>query len=151
MLFKADISDRNRKLIRFISGLGLGIHIIDLPEKPRFVSSDYKYLLNGFVKNFKIILQTKEYDGDTLLECRVDANPDEQRSMFAEWLAMYEHKRIYTLTYGDLFVAGFNHHDKLNKSRPYPVFARFFPHIYYEYDRAKELQSRFPEYELEIK
>lgn len=151
MLDKDGISERNQKLIKFISELDLGIHIIDLPEKPRFVSKDYKFLLNGFVKNFKIILNRKEYDGEVLLECRVDADPEQMREKFVEWLSMYEHKRIYTLMYGDLFVSGFNHHDKLNKLRPYPVFARYFPHFYYELDKAEELVERFKEYQLEIK
>jgi len=150
MIFQKEISERNQKLIKFISELGLGIHIIDLPEKPRFISSDYKYLLNGYVKNFKIILKTAEYEGDTLLECRVDADPDANRAVFAEWMAMYEHKRIYTLRYGDLFLAGFNHHDKINRLHPYPVFARYFPHFYYELEKAEDIQKRFRLYKLEI-
>jgi len=150
MLDKEGISERNQKLIAFISGLKLGIHIIDLPEKPRFVSANYQYLLHGFVKNFKIILYNKEYDGDIVLECRVDANPEEYRQVFVEWMSMYEHKRIYTITYGDLFLCGFNHHDKINKLNPYPVFARYFPHFYYEKDKAEDIQVRFKEYDLDL-
>lgn len=151
MLDKDGISERNQKLINFITGLNLGIHIIDLPEKPRFVSKDYKFLLNGFVKNFKIILMNKEYDGEVILQCRVDANPDDYREMFIEWMSMYEHRRIYTLMYGDLFVTGYSHQDKINKLQPFPVFARYFPHFYYEREKAEELQERFKEYQLEIK
>ena len=151
MLDKDGISERNQKLINFISGLQLGIHIIDLPDSPRFVNSNYQYLLHGFVKNFKIMLYNKEFDGDLILEVRVDANPEEYRDKFVEWMTLYEHKRIYTLTYGDLFVSGFNHHDKVNKLNPYPVFARFFPHFYYEREKAQELQERYKEYDLEIK
>lgn len=151
MLDNEGISERNQKLVKFISELNLGIHIIDFPEKPRFVSKDYKYLLNGFVKNFKIILNSKEYDGEVLLECRVDADPEQMREKFVEWIAMYEHRRIYTLTYGDLFLTGFNHHNRLEKTNPYPVFSRYFPHFYYELEKAEELVARFQEYDLEIK
>ena len=151
MLDKDGISERNQKLIKFITGLNLGIHIIDLPEKPRFVSPDYKYLLNGYVKNFKIILNNQEYDGQTILECRVDADPEIMRETFVEWMTMYDHKRIYTLMYGDLFLSGFNHHNKIEKTNPYPVFARYFPHFYYELEKAEEIQERFKEYDLEIK
>lgn len=150
MLDKDGISERNQKLINFISGLGLGIHIIDLPEKPRFVSHDYKYLLHGFVKNFKIILTNQEYDGDIILEVRVDADPEAYRDKIAEWMAIYEHRRVYTLVYEDLFLSGFNHHDKINKLKPYPVFARYFPHFYYELEKAEEIQDRFSEYNLQI-
>jgi hypothetical protein len=66
-------------------------------------------------------------------------------------MSMYEHKRIYTLKYGDLFLSGFNHHNKIEKTNPYPVFSRFFPHFYYEIEKAEELQARFKEYDLEIK
>lgn len=151
MLDNEGISERNQKLIKFISGLGLGIHIIDLPEKPRFVSANYQYLLHGFVKNFKIMLYNREFDGELVLECRVDANPEELRDKFAEWMVMYEHKRIWTLCYGDLFLTGYNHQDKINKLNPFPVFAKFFPHFYYEREKAEELQARYKEYELEIK
>lgn len=151
MLDKEGISERNQKLINFISGLHLGIHIIDLPEKPRFVSPNYQYLLHGFVKNFKIILNNQEFNGEVILECRVDADPELHREKFVEWMSMYEHKRIYTLKYGDLFLSGFNHHNKIEKTNPYPVFSRFFPHFYYEREKAEELQARFKEYDLEIK
>lgn len=151
MLDKEGISERNQKLIKFISGLKLGIHIIDLPHSPRFINSNYQYLLHGFVKNFKIILNNKEFGGEAILECRVDANPEEYRDRFAEWMTLYEHKKIYTLMYGDLFLAGFNHHDKINKINPFPVFAKFFPHFYYEKEKAEEIQARFKEYDLEIK
>lgn len=152
MLDNEGISERNQKLIKFVTGLNLGIHIIGLPEQPRFVSEDYKYLLNGFVKNFKIILNNKEYDGEVILQCRVDDNPNDYRELFVEWINAYEHKRIYTINYIDgLMISGYGHHDKINKTNPYPVFARYFPHFYYEIEKAEEIQERFKEYNLEIK
>lgn len=154
MMDEKDISERNQKLINFISGLGLGIHILDLPEKPKLISADYKWWMNGYVKNFHIILTNKEWDAEEILKCRVDANPADFREKFAEWMIMYEHKRIYTLVssdYPDLFVTGFNHHDKINKRSPFPVFAKFFPLIYYEKDKAEDVANRFSEYNLIVK
>lgn len=151
MLDEKGISERNQKVIKFISGLKLGLHIIGLPENPRFLSSNYQYILHGYVKNFKIMLYNQEFNGDLILECRVDADPEEYRERFVEWMAVYEHKRIYTLCYGDLFLAGYGHQDKINKLNPFPVFAKFFPHFYYEREKAEELQARYKEYELEIK
>lgn len=151
MLDKEGISERNQKLINFISGLNLGIHIIDLPEKPRFVSKD-KYLLNGYVKNFKIYLMSKEYDGEVLLECRVDADYEQLREKFVEWMTMYEHRRIYTLVYGGnegLFVSGKDYHDKINKINSYPVFGRFSP-MQYNKIESEKMQENFPEYDLTI-
>ena len=151
MLDEKGISERNQKLINFISGLGLGIHIIDLPESPKLATSDFKYLLHGYVKNFKIILMNKEFDGDIVLECRVDADPEQLRQKFVEWMAVYEHKRIYTITYEDLFLVGFNHHDKLNRLNAYPVFGRYFPKTYHKIEEAENTVNGFPDYNLQIK
>ena len=151
MLDEKGISERNQKLITFISGLNLGIHVIDLPEKPRFVTPDYKFLLHGFVKNFKIILMDKEFEGNVILECRVDADPEQHREKFVEWITIYEHRKIYTLMHQNLFVVGYNFHDKLQKRNQYPVFAKYFPHFYYDIEKVEELVQRFKEYELIIK
>lgn len=154
MMDEQDISERNQKLINFISGLKLGIHVIDLPEKPKFISADYKWWMNGYVKNFHIILTNKEWDAKEILKCRVDDNPTDFREKFAEWMIMYEHKRIYTLVsedYPELFVCGYNHHDKINKQHPYPVFARFFPQIYYDHQKAQDVADKFLEYNLIVK
>lgn len=148
------ISERNQKVVNFISGLDLGIHIIGFPENPRFVSPDWKYLLNGYVKNFKITLhsKTKDYgDGEVILECRVDADHEKLREIFVEWMNFYEHKRIYTLVYNnsELYITGKGYHDKINDSNPYPVFARFSPQPFTN-EKAKKIQDRFPEYNLKI-
>lgn len=147
-----DISERNQKITKFISGLNLGIHIIGFPENPRFLSADYKFLLNGFGKNFKIFLYDKEYNGNLILECRVDADPEKHRETFVEWMYKYEHKRIYALVYGggdSLFVTGKDYHDKINHKNSYPVFSRFSP-IKYNKSEAEEMQEKFSEYNLEI-
>lgn len=149
-----DISERNQKLINFISRLNLGIHILDLPEKPKFISPHYTHWYNGYVKNFDIILMDKEWDGNIILKCRVDSDPEQYRERFVEWMSFYEHKKIYTLVsndYPDLFICGFNHHDKINRTSPYPVFAKFFPHIYYDKEKAEDVARKFSEYNLIVK
>ena len=145
------ISERNQKLINFISELNLGIHILGLPENPYFVSKDYKYLFHGYVKNFQIILNDKEFDANTILTCRVDANAEQLREKFIEWMEIYEPKRVYTLWYGDLFLIGFNHHDKIQFLRPFPVFGRYFLTIYHKIEHAEDTVAGFPEYNLIVK
>jgi len=150
MLSAAEISERNALLINFITRLDVGIRIIDLPEKPKFVSHDYKYWLHAYVHNFNIKLLDAEFNGNVIAAMRVDSDPEEYRDTFLEWMVKYEHKRIYTITYKGLFLSGFNHHNKIDKSNPFPVFAKYYPHTYYSLAKAREIVDRFKEYELQI-
>jgi hypothetical protein len=64
----------------------------------------------------------------------------------------FVHKQIYTLSLRDtgLFLSGFNHHNRILKKNPYPVFARYNPLIYYELERVEGLIERFDKYDLVI-
>jgi hypothetical protein len=79
-------------------------------------------------------------------------NIDEIRDKFIDWLTSVEHTKVYTITLKDtgLFVTGFNHHNKILKKNPYPVFARYSPIVYYDMDRAEGLLHKFSDYELII-
>ena len=149
-----DIQERNGQLIALISSLDLGIHIIDLPHKPKLLSSDYRYKLNGYVKNFHLLLKIDE-SGNIFLDIRLKPiekmNIEEIRSSFLDWMVTYTHNRIYTVSNEcGLFLTGFNHHNKILKTNPYPVFAKFDPHIYYSKDQAEIIARKFSEYELTV-
>jgi hypothetical protein len=156
MLTNEEISERNGLLIEFISTINLGIHIIDLPHKPKMLSSDYTRQLSGYVKNFHLIL-TKGTSDEVHLDIRLKPinNMDLEVLLpqILEWLVLYNHPKVYTLTLPEngMFVTGFNHHNKIMKTNPYPVFAKFNPIVYYELDRAESTQERFNEYDLIVK
>jgi hypothetical protein len=149
-----DISERNGYLISLIAELNLGIHIVDLPHKPKFLTSDSKYSLKGYVHNFNLILNgaNDEVFYETKLRPLNRMNIEEISSKFIDWMTMFEHTRIYTISLDEtgLFVTGFNHHNKILKKNPYPVFARYSPVIYYEIDRAESVLERFDDYNLSI-
>lgn len=154
MMTEQDISERNGYLISLISELNLGIHIVDLPHKPKFLTSDSKYSLKGYVHNFNLILNgaNDEVFYETKLRPLSRMNIEEISSKFIDWMTMFEHTRIYTISLDEtgLFVTGFNHHNKILKKNPYPVFARYSPVIYYEIDRAESVLERFDDYNLSI-
>ena len=154
MMTSEDIQQRNGQLIALISELNLGIHIIDLPHKPKLLSSDYKYKLNEYVKNFHLLLKIDESENiflDIRLKPIEKMDIEEIRSSFLDWMVTYTHQRIYTISdESGLFLTGFNHHNKTLKTNPYPVFARFEPHIYYDLERAQAVVEKFSQYELKI-
>lgn len=149
-----DIQERNGQLIAFIAGLDLGIHIVDLPHKPKFLSSDYKFKLNCYVNNFHLFLKTDESENiflDIRLKSIEKMNIEEIMSAFLDWMINYTHSRIYIISNEcGLFLTGFNHHNKTLKTNPYPVFAKFDPHIYYSKDQANLIVDKFSEYELSV-
>ena len=149
-----DISERNGYLIALISELNLGIHIVDLPHKPKFLTSDSKYALKGYVHNFNLILNgpNDEVFYETKLRPLSKMNIDDVKIKFIDWMTMFEHTRIYTISLDEtgLFVTGFNHHNKILKKNPYPVFARYSPVIYYDITRAESVLERFDDYNLTI-
>jgi len=149
-----EISERNGYLISLIAELNLGIHIVDLPHKPKFLSADSKMSLRGYVHNFNLILNGA---GDDIfyqvkLKSLHKMNVEEIRIKFIDWMTMFEHTRVFTISLNDtgLFITGFNHHNKILKKNPYPVFARYSPILYYDKDRAESVIDRFDDYKLSI-
>ena len=154
MMNSKDIDERNRLLVALIKELDLGIHIVGFPEKMKFISADYKHWYSGYVKNFDVILKPQEFTEEESYRVRLRPiellNIDSIRGEFENWIGYAKHKRIYTVRQGSsgMFVTGFNHHDKIGKTSPYPVFARFEPVIYNDALKAQEIVNRFSEYEL---
>jgi hypothetical protein len=157
MLSNEEISERNGLLIELITELDLGIHIIDLPHKPKLISADYTRQLSAYVKNFHLILTSGKNNDEVYLDIRLKPvrNMDVEgiKQQILAWLVIYEHEQIYTLQLEDtgLFVTGFNHHNKIMKKNPYPVFARYDPLTYYDVERAESTKERFNEYNLTVK
>ncbi len=155
MLSNEEISERNGLLIEFITELDMGIHIIDLPHKPKLLSADYTRQFTAYVKNFHLIL-TKGGTDEVFLDIRLkpiqNMDLEDLKPKILEWLVIYEHTKVYTIKLGDtgLFLSGFNHHNKILKTNPYPVFARYNPLTYYEIDRVESLLERFNNYDLII-
>lgn len=149
-----DISERNGYLIALITKLDMGLHIIDLPHKPRILSADGKRLLRAYIKNFNLYLKGSNEDIYFQVKLKhIDSlNIEEIKSYFIEWIAMFEHTEIFTLSLEDtgLFVCGFNHHNKILKKNPYPVFSRYDPLFYYELERAESILEKFTDYNLII-
>jgi hypothetical protein len=156
MLTPEEISERNGLLINFITALDLGIHIVELADKPRLLSADYTKNLSAYVKNFHLIL-LKGTSDEQYLDIRLkpvhNMDVDALKVQILEWMVMFDHKTIYTLVLKEngMFVTGFNHHNRVLKLNPYPVFARFNPITYYELERAENTKERFSEYNLIIK
>ena len=78
---------------------------------------------------------------------------DDLINKFNHWTTAFQHQKIYTLTLADtgLFLCGFNHHNKILKTNPYPVFSQYDPITYYELERAESTRDRFNQYNLIIK
>ena len=156
MLTNEEISERNKLLIDFVTELELGIHIIELPHKPKLLSADYTRKLSAWVNNFHLILtagDTEEVFLDIRLKPLRNMDINELKPKILEWLVVFEHPKVYTLQHPDIdmFVVGFNHHNKILKKNPYPVFAKFDPLYYYDIERAESTRERFVEYNLIIK
>ena len=154
MMEDKDIAERNGQLIALITELDLGIHIIDLPHKPKLLSADYQWWLSGYVKNFHLLLKPQEYSEEIVADIRLkpiqNLNVEEIRNQFLDWMVNCTHKRIYTLSHNGLFLTGFNHHNKIMKTNPYPVFSRYDPITYMDLEKTKEIVERFDNYELKI-
>lgn len=161
MLSNEEISERNGLLIDFIRELDLGIHIVDLPHKPKFLSEDYTTQLSAYVKNFHLMLMRGSksegmFNDEVFLDIRLKPlrNMDIKnlKADILEWLAMFNHTRVYTLKLAetDLFVCGFNHRNKIDKTNPYPVFARIEPLHYYKLEQVENTKERFNDYDLII-
>lgn len=148
------IDRRNKTLIALIRKLDLGIHILHLPDKPMFYSPDYSIEYSGFVLNRTVILNTKPHDntGDDSFKFKLSDEmlDDEQkieqiRFMFQDWINNCTHREVYTVKVKNtrLYLTGFNHHDKLNKENPYPVFSQYYPRIFYDINKKNEIIERF--------
>ena len=140
-----DISERNVKLINIIKSLDLGIHILNLPHKPKFITHDYKYQINAYVHNFDLMLMSSEEDvfHEEKIKSIEAMDIDKLRDKFVYLMSMYEQKRIYVLSHNRMFLTGFNHHNKIEKTNPYPVFANYDPLVYYDYDRAINTADKY--------
>lgn len=154
MLKDEEISERNGLLIDLIRELDLGIHIVELPHKPKLISNDYTKWLHGYVDNFHLKLMSAEFSKTVFFDIRLKPieNMDIEtiREKVLEWMVTIEHKDIFTLRERKtkMFVVGFNHHNKILKTNPYPVFAYYDPIIYYSLDRALDTKRRFDNYDL---
>jgi hypothetical protein len=140
-----DISERNVKLINIIKHLDLGIHILNLPHKPKFLTHDYKYQINAYAHNFELILMSSEEDvfHEEKIKSVESMDIDKLRDKFVYLMSMYEQKRVYVLSYNRMFLTGFNHHNKIERTNPYPVFASYDPLIYYDYDKAINTADKY--------
>ncbi len=147
------VDRRNKLLVALISKLKLGIHILNLPEKPMFYSADYSIQYSGYVKNFELILNTSPHDsGEESFKMKLsneNINDDEKieqiRFIFQDWINNCTHLPVWTVKIKNmrLYLTGFNHHDKLNRKSPYPVFSEFYPQIYYNEEKKNEIINRF--------
>jgi hypothetical protein len=62
---------------------------------------------------------------------------EELRKALLDTMILYKQLTpIWVLTKYDLFLTGFNHHNKIDKRNPYPVFAKYDPIIYYDKESA---------------
>ncbi len=157
MLRADEISERNGLLVGFIKALDLGIHIIQLTDKPKLISPDYNYWFSGYIKNFNLILTDSEHNPKILWNIRLkpvqNMDMEDLKPKILQWMTKFQHKKIYTLSLKNskLFVVGFNHHNRMDHANPFPVFAFFYPLIYMSREKALEVQKRFKEYDLIIK
>ena len=157
MLTEKEISERNGYLIALLNALDLGIHVVNFPHKPKLLSADYEWCLSGYVRNFHLILNPEEYTKKVVAEIKLKpiekmGDLQEIKSMFLDWMVNNLHKRIYTIVNAEakMFVTGFNHHNKILKKNPYPVFARYDPIIYFDRNEAENVVEAFNQYELKI-
>jgi len=147
------VDRRNKLLITLISRLKLGIHILNLPDKPMFYSADYSVEYSGYVKNFELILNTRPHDsGEESFKMKLsnetidsDEKIEQLRFIFQDWINNCTHSPVWTIKIKNmrLYLTGFNHHDKLNRRSPYPVFSEFYPHIYHDEEKKYEILNRF--------
>jgi len=81
-----------------------------------------------------------------------DAAVERLSYIFLDWMNNCEHKRCYVIKVSgaNLYLSGYNHHDKLNRRRAYPVFSEFNPHIYYEKEKTLEIISKFSNNNVEL-
>lgn len=156
MLSEEEISERNGYLIALVNELNLGFHVVQLPHKPRLLSADYKLALNMYVKNFTVYLkptyETEEVYYSFKLKPLKNLDLEEIKEKIIHWLNMFEHKQVYAIKQKDsgLFLVGFNHHNKILKTNPYPVFANYDPITYFELERAEDILDRFKKYNLTL-
>lgn len=161
MLSNEEISERNGLLIDFITELDLGIHILDLPHQPKLLSSDYTRQFSAQIKNFHLILMSGAksdgmFNDEVFLDIRLkplrNMDIESLKSSILEWMVIFNHTKVYTLKLAntDLFVSGFNHRNKIDKTNPYPVFARIEPLHYYKIEQVENTRERFNNYNLII-
>jgi len=156
MLSEEEISERNGYLIALVTELNLGFHVVDLPHRPKLLSSDYSMALNMYVKNFTVYLkptyETEETYYSFKLKPLKSMDLDEIKEKFIYWITMFQHKKIYVVTQKDsgMFLVGFNHHNKILKTNPYPVFASYDPITYFDLERAEDIVERFGKYNITL-
>lgn len=155
MLLEEGISERNGLLIEFITAIDVGIHLIDMVHTPKLISYDYTTKFSAYCKNFHLILlkgTSDEIHLDIRLKPIKNMDIDDLKPKFLEWMVLFDHAKIYTLGLRNtnLFVVGFNHHNKVLKTNPYPVFSFYDPITYYDLERAENTQKRFDKYDLVI-
>ncbi len=154
------IDKRNKTLIALIKKLDLGIHILHLPDKPMFYNIDYSIQYSGFVLGKQILLNTKPHDTEEasfkmkLSEEILDSDEkiEQLRFIFQDWINNCTHRPVWTIKVKNtrLYLSGFNHHDKLNKRNPYPIFSEYYPHIYFDEAKKQEIIERFSNNKIEL-
>jgi hypothetical protein len=84
-------------------------------------------------------------DTDKYFEFNINDKHDSERlrAKIVEMMTMFEQKRVYVLVKGSFFLVGFNHHNKVDKQNPYPVFANYDPLVYENLEMAKNTAKKF--------
>lgn len=156
MLSRDEVAHRNKWLISLIKALDLGIHVVSRGDQPKFISPDYKRRLSGYVKNFNLLLMKGPFTDEVFLKIQLrplaDMNLDELKKGFIHWLKNYKHNTVYTIRLKEngLFLIGFDYHNKVNRTEPFPVFAKFNPMLFYTLTKAREESDKYEGYDLEI-
>lgn len=155
MLSKEEISERNGLLIDLIRELDLDLHIIGLPHSPKLTNIDYSIQYFGYCKNFHFLLMDGNSDIpylDIRLKPIKNMDLEDLKPKILNWMGIFTHQEIHALKLANtkLYVSGFNHHNKILKTNPYPVFSEFDPILYYSFEKAAEISERFSSYQLII-
>ena len=145
-----NLSKRNALLVKTISATDLGIHLLNMKHFPILITHDWKYEIGVYVKDYDIVVLKGENDvhySMSLLNAKMEDIEELRRSLI-DCINYYgQVKPIWILKRKDLLLTGFNHHNKVDKKNPYPVFAHYDPIVYHSREQAENTARK---YNLEI-
>jgi len=137
---KIVIERRNRRLKEFFKRGGYNVKILGDMNKP-VVVLDNKILISCYVKNFNLYFNKEPFSSTIVESIKLTGDAKLSKERLKEIFTTCKHRTAFKLKFGStsLYLSGYNYVDKQNKTKKYPVFARFDPKIYFTESKAKEV------------
>lgn len=149
------ISRRNERLDRFFllffEGTDTQYRIIGDKNSPAVIV-DESWCMSCFVKNFDLNFTDKPNHGQIVATVKLQKDQIVEHGLISDIIANAEHRPVFRIKYSgtDLYLAGYNFINKVDKEGKYPVFSKKHAKIYFNKEYAQQIVESLDEYPVTV-